>query len=783
MIGFEASRSILEFDKTLEDIAGFCVSDTGRQRLRNSVPISEIDKLREILHQVRDMREIYLAEGGMPICAYTDIRVLLKKIEPEMSFLEVKELQEVQGFLELVTDLHTFHKKLGERFQSLQLITKSLIPLDQVLSQLRFTIEPSGRIYDNASKELKAIRKDIHSVDQDIHQRLERILRNKSEYIQEEYITLREGRLVVPVREFSVSKIPGIVHGQSGSGATYFVEPMPVVELNNEMQKLLAAEHKEIVKILRRLSSNIKAEGEVLVRNLFLLNELDVLQAKARWANEYDCTMPEISPEFYWELKAAKHPILLKMHRETTIPLNLNAGQEFNELIISGPNAGGKTVALKTIGLMQLLFQSGFHIPVAEGTRLPLCERIFAVIGDEQSIEDDLSTFSSHIKALNEVLQDLGDQSLVLIDEIGKGTDPDSGASLSIAFLEQLNRPEIVSIVTTHQNQLKSFAAETEGIQNAAMQFDINNLSPLFLLETGIPGSSYTFEICQRFQFDSSTLNRAKQLLGEESFQLDRLLAQVTEKSRRYQEIANRLSIKESELNSLKNLYDQKTAELKKREKKFEKEAAVRAKELLNNINKEIEAVVREIRESQADKKIVKASREKLEQRKADLNKFFKDEKPASPISIKDLKIGQKVHSRQFGIKGKISKLMAGRKEVEIDREGIKITVPASDLELIGAEGSKISIEQSIGPQPSQNIKNELDLRGLMADEAVREVEAYLDNAVHSEWEEVRLVHGKGTGSLRLAVHKYLSGLKTIKGYRLGKWGEGDTGVTVVQLK
>ncbi len=783
MFGFIKYKNILEYDKVVHSIAKRCISESGNKRLSDASPILNRDYLQKVMQQVHDMRGVYSYDGGFPIWSYADIRVLLKKIEPDESYLDVKDLQKIENILTLLAAIGEFHKKLQNKYPDLQEVTSKIEPINQLLNILKFTIEPSGRIFDNASKELKAIRKEMAVINKDIHQQLDRIMRNKSEHLQEEYITLRDGRLVLPVREFSVNKIPGIVHGQSGTGATYFVEPMAVVDLNNQMQKLLAAEHKEIINILKRISKSIREVGSQLIRNFDILNELDVLQAKARYANEIDCTQPEISKEFYWNIIKARHPILLQKHADDIIPLNVQIGKEFRELIISGPNAGGKTVAIKTIGLLQLLFQSGFHIPVCMGTKMPICNQIFAIIGDEQSIEDDLSTFSSHIQGLNEVIEHLDEHSLVLIDEIGRGTDPEGGAALSISILEHLNREGVVSVVSTHQNQLKNYASETENVENAAMQFDMKNLKPLFILETGIPGSSYTFEICKRFGLDEYILDRASEITGKESYKLDTLLADVVEKSRHYQNMANSLSIRESELNGLIKLYNEKAKVLKNEQRKFAKESAKLAKQQLENINREIETVIREIKESQAEKEVVRRGREMLNQRKKELEALGCETVQQRTIDITKLKTGQKVNSRQFGIKGHISRIFANRNEIEIESEGIKITIPVTDIEVIDEHGKPVKMDMAVYSNPGSNISNELDVRGQLVDEALHDVRSYLDSAILSEWEEVRIIHGKGEGSLRMAIHKYLAGLNTIKGYRLGKWGEGDTGVTVVSIK
>ncbi|MBN2424711.1 MAG: endonuclease MutS2 [Calditrichaceae bacterium] len=787
MKGYEKARTILEFDKILEHIAGKCVSETGRIKILKCSPFTDSELLKKELDYVRDMRDIYQVEGGMPIWNYPDVRIFLNKCEPAESYLEAKDFMEILNFTELVADLIEFHKKLEEKYPLLRELLGRLDAHSRLHSQLKYTFEPSGRIFDNASPELKRIRKEMADLNSEIHIRLDRIMRKNKEYIQEEYLTLRDGRLVLPVREFSVSKVSGIVHGQSSTGATYFVEPMLVVELNNQVQKLYAEEKKEIIKILKRLSRMVQEDSSLFVSNFSLLNTLDSLQARARYANEVGAVEAQINDRFVWELSGAKHPQLLLMHPQATVPLNMEIGSKYRQLIITGPNAGGKTVALKTLGINQLLFQCGFHIPALEGTRMPVCKQIFAVIGDEQSIEQDLSTFSSHVQALNEILTNVTDQSLVLIDEIGSGTEPSGGAALAIAVLEELNRDGIVTLATTHLNQLKVFAAESDYIENAAMQFDREKLAPLFSLETGIPGSSFTFDICRRLGLDENILQRAQVLSGEDIFKLDALLADVAEKSRLYHQLKNDLIIKESQLDGLIKLYEERNKELDKTRKKAEKEALKDARERLTRINKEIEAAIREIKESQGDLKIIKRARERIEVEKTKVLAFSESPVPAGHLKISDIKPGMKVRSIQYDIKGTVNKIFKGKNEVEIQRDGMKMTLPVDGIELVDIQenqhsNSSKSTAESVYSGGS-NIGYELDLRGLTTEEAVQTTAAYIDQALNSFWEEVRLIHGKGSGALRLGIHQYLSGRKDIAGFRLGKWGEGDSGVTVVKIK
>ena len=785
MFGFEKVREPLEFDKILDIVAAKCVTGNGRARVKSVTPAADPVTLQRLLDEVQDMRDVYAVEGGFPIWEFKDIRVLLNKIEPSESYLEVKEFIELQNFLDLVREARQFGEKTEQKYPALQAILKRLISTDRLSQQIQFTIDPAGRIFDNASVELKAIRKEIHQIDNELHIRLERLVKKYQEHLQEEYVTLRDGRFVIPVREFAVNKVPGIVHGQSASGATYFIEPMPVVDLNNQLQKLHAAEKKEEIRILKQLSRLVREFQTALLSNFDLLVELDFLQAKARYANEFDCHAPIINDQFYLELKKAYHPILLKRHPNEVVPLNVHTGLEFNTLVISGPNAGGKTVALKTVGLMQLMFQCGFHIPAGEGSKLPICSQIFSAIGDEQSIENDLSTFSSHVNALKFITENLEDKGLVLIDEIGSGTEPTGGAALAIAVLERLNRPGILTLVTTHQNQIKAFAAETDGIENAAMQFDTKELKPLFALEIGIPGSSYTFEICQRLGLDADIIQRASEIAGKDTFKLDTLLNDVAQKSQQYRQLAQELSIKKSELESLTELYRVRSETLKQNRKKYEKEAKQKAAEFLQNINREIERTIKEIRESQADRTVVKKARERLARLRKQVQEGTEETKPKATLEIKDLKPGQKVRSLTYNFTGRISKIFDSKNAVEIDRDGVKITVGIDEIELLGESGETISPKSKSAPtvSPGMNISNEIDLRGLTVDEALAELDAFLDKAQLSSWQEIRIVHGKGTGALRQAIHQFLSKYKGIKEYRLGRWGEGDTGVTIVTLK
>ncbi len=774
------SDHTLEFDKVLEFISLKCVSELGEIRLKNSQPIDDEHLLKNTLKEVSEAKEVYISEGGIPLWSFDDIRLLLNKIEPLDSYLEIADCQKVQNFLEVSESVSNFFEKKEELSEEIKKYADKIDPLSNILNLIKNTIDPSGTIYDNASPDLKKVRAQIGVVSKQIHTKLERIIRKQTEHIQDDFITLRDGRLVIPVREYSVNKIPGIVHGQSATGQTHYVEPMSVVPLNNEIFELYNQENREVIRILKRLSANFRDNKEALLINQENLVHIDTVQARAQYSIAIDGRAPIINDSFTWNIQSGYHPLLLKKIGKNAIPLSLKIGNDFRMVVITGPNAGGKTVALKTIGLLQLLFQCGFHIPVAEGSMFPLCHQMAAVIGDEQSIENDLSTFSSHIKKLNEIIEQLTNRSLVLVDEIGTGTDPSEGSALAISLLEEFNRDGIVTLVTTHLSELKAFAHKLDQAVNAAMQFDFKSLSPLFKLEIGVPGSSYAFDISQRLGLGEKILQRARNLLGSSHDELESMINDLTKKRQEFDEKLNQLSLKETEMEGLKALYQTRSDDLKKKRKKYESEAVVEAKSILENVNRTIEKVVREIKESQAASDVIKKGRNEIRGLTERINQM--SDIPERPVlSVDSLKLGQLVRSRRFSVTGQITKILKEKKQIEIDATGVKLTLPVSDISF-DEDVKNEMVSEIRADKVSPDVINEIDLRGKIAEDALIELEQYLDHALNSEWHEIRIIHGKGTGVLRSNVHAFLKRNKKIRSYRLGNYGEGDTGVTIIEL-
>jgi DNA mismatch repair protein MutS2 len=771
----------LEYHTILEYISVKCVSESGKNRLQNSEIILDKNRLEHNLKEVSELKELYLIEKKIPLWSFQDIRSMLHKIEPFNSYLEAAECQEVQNLLRISGELDRFFKKQAGKYPLLNQSAIKINPLLNLLKLIENTIDPSGSIYDNASPELKKIRSEIGFLSKQIHIKLERIKKKYSEYLQEEFITLRDGRLVLPVREFSVNKIPGIVHGQSATGQTHYVEPISVVQLNNQMNELYAQEKKEIIRILQRLADNIRENRQSLLTNFEILTHFDLLQAKAQYAINVNGINPIVNEHFSWDIREGYHPLLLKRINKRTVPVSLKIGDDFTIMIISGPNAGGKTVALKTIGLLQLMFQTGFLIPVAEGSKLPVCKKIFTVIGDDQSIENDLSTFSSHITKLNEIIKKASPFSLILIDEIGTGTDPSEGSALAISVLEKLNQEHLITIVTTHHGELKAFAHNTEGVVNAAMKFDLDSLVPKYELEVGIPGSSYAFDISRRLGVSDEILTRAQEILGSAHHDLEEMIGNLSRIKEEYKEKLSDITIRESELDKLYKIYATQAEDITRKKNKYEKEALSEAQKIVATVNKTIEKVIREIRESQAAPDIVKKSRNELKEMAKGIKERMDAGTEKLSLSFNDFSIGQLVTSKRFSITGEIIRLIDEKNELEIESKGLRFIVPVEDVEMITKDVPSNMQKKAVFSTVDQ-VTNEIDLRGMTADEAIIELQRYLDSALLSDWDKLYIIHGKGSGILRKKIHEYLKKNKNIRHFRLGNYGEGDTGVTVIEL-
>lgn len=774
---------LLEFDTVLQKISEFAISTIARERIENLSPFSETALLERELGCVNEIVELLQFNDFFPIETFPDFRQHLKRVEPEGSFLQSDELLMVKRFLAMVRKTITFFAEKEEQYPLLQIIGKQLIALSSLEEKIGDVIDSSGDIKDKASKALLQIRRAIHGKSLNVRKRLKIILSAMISrgYANENDLVMRDGRLVIPMKEAHSRQLKGIVLDQSASGATLFVEPLEVLDINNEINRLKVQEKKEIERLLKMLTNDIRENKTEIRKNLDIVVELDYLLAKGKFALQMNCTPAQINQEGMLELKNARHPILmLRETKEQVVPLSIQLGGNLKTLVITGPNAGGKTVALKTVGLLSLMHQHGLHVPADEGTSIPLFSNVFADIGDRQSIEQDLSTFSSHIMNIHDILKHATENSLILLDEIGSATDPSEGASLASVILKSLTREKCLTIATTHIGALKVFAHEETGMGNGSMVFDQETLRPTYRFQMGIPGSSYAFEIAERLGIPSRMIQEARRLIGDEQGKLDRLILHLEEELQRVNGLLGDAEIKESKLAALVKLYREQIHSIEKESEERKQEILKEAEAVLSEANVIVERTVREIRESQADRESIRLAKEKLKKHKKKI-KTLSSQKKERLVYFPKRKdwVVWKGHKGKGKIISEPDK--AGRVLVEWGH--VKLQVPSRELEPIKNPNEEKRTAGSTQYHIEEEIKQEVDLRGMRADEAIAAVQRYLEDASVNGFSQVRIIHGKGTGALRKEVSRYLKSHPSVRSQRLGHWNEGDTGVTIVELK
>lgn len=777
----------LEFHKILEILQGQLTTPFGPQAL-DSLDFSFDESLIQTrLNETRQMVNLLLTEDYIPLQGFQQINNLLDKIKPENAFLEPRELLQIKDTLQQMGELSRFIRDHGPEAPDLQIYARGIHYHQHVIHEIESKIEVSAEVFDNASPELRKIRIQIRQQQSGLKKILLRMQKKYEQYSQDDIVTLRDGRMVLGIVPSAMNKVNGIVHGTSGSGATVFIEPMETLQVSNEIQNLLMQERTEVIKILRSLTALVREVENDIRFGIENVSYLDLTCAKARMAIKLDGEMPQLSSKPMIRLTNARHPLLLyKMGREQVVPLDIELGKDFSTVVITGPNAGGKTVSMKTMGLLILMTQMGMLIPAAESSRIPVRTRLLVDIGDRQSLEQDLSTFSAHVLRLNEILEAADHDALILMDEMGTGTDPREGASLAIAILRELSQKGILTVATTHHGELKVFAHSEKNVENGSMEFDLNTLQPTYRLKIGVPGSSYAFEIARRYGMPDTIIKQARDIQGEKSDRLESLILDLERKSADLEKERGETSIKLSQAEAMRRLYERQNDELKTHKARLKKEAAAEAQRLLSESNALIENTVREIREQQAESKVVKNARQIIREQQDELAELLADQQPiAADLSLKK---GDTVWIQSLGETGELLDDTNDREKVRVLIGNVKLTVDVSGLRRSKEEQHSVDKPSRSTPGPQidavpETVGPELDLRGLTSDEATEKTDRYLDKARESGWEEVRIVHGKGTGALRKAVNDYLSRDRRIAAKRPGKWGEGDTGVTVVTLR
>ncbi len=790
----ESALHTLEFDRILEKLSSFASSVLGEELALLVRPFYDLKEVELSLEQTTELRDILDYDQAIPIDGIVDIRPSLKKARMVGSFLQPDELAQVSQTLAVVRRLDRFFAARQEKISRLKEITSKFVPLGKIEKEINRCIDTStGGVKDSASPALAAIRKQIERAQASARRKIEALLRDFGSHgmLQENVVTLRNGRLVLVIKEEFRRKVRGLIHDQSASGASLFVEPLETLEDNNRIRELQADEAKEIERILRSLTDLLRESLDVINSNVRLLGELDLVYAKAGLSKALNGNQPELTEENYIQVAKGRHPLLvLRMGEKNVMPLDVELGNKFRTLIISGPNAGGKTVALKTVGLLALMAQSGLHIPALPHSKIGGIKQIFASIGDQQSIENDLSTFSSHLTSLREIAENADSRSLVLIDEIGAGTDPEEGNSLAMALLERLTQSGCLSVVTTHQSALKAFAYRTEGVENGSMEFDLQTLRPTYRFRVGIPGSSYAFEIAQRMGLPTSLIDAARNLIGAQKEKLEGLILELESKIQKYAELSQQADVREREHRGFAQLYQERSEALRRAEKQLKRKAVEEAEEILRQANVTVERTIREIRESQAQREAIQAAKRDLVAQQEKVKKI-KVEELAEPLPAEEeetdvsatIELGDHAKWDKVGSNGTVISEPDKQGRVLLQTSNAKVRVPLKELRKVSKKEARPLGFVNIRVERHEVHKSEVDLRGMRAEEAKEVVDRFLDEAIMAGFKEIRVIHGKGTGSLRKNIGAFLRDHPRVLSTRLGNWNEGGSGVTVVALR
>jgi DNA mismatch repair protein MutS2 len=773
----------LEYGKILGYIAKYCSTEIGKGNVLTTTPFNDIKTADHEGCLVTEAKEIYIRNIPPPLEYLPDLRVVLAQSTIENSVLDSKKILEVLRLAVISRNLSNYLKSNSETSPKIYAISRNLF-VDKVFEHhIQKVITENGEVKENASSQLLSIRKEINGKKDELVKVVNRIVKNLSEQdiVREDYLTLRDGRVVIPVKAEHKRHIRGFIHSESSTGQTVYIEPEQTLELNNEIITLSFAEKREIEKLLRELTKLIGIVSLQLKETLKIVSEIDSIFARAQYSIEVIGSFPTINNQKPLELKDARHPIILKrLSRERAVPLSVRIDQN-KVIIITGPNAGGKTVVLKTLGLISLLLQSGIHIPASPDSNMHFFDNILLDIGDEQSIEDDLSTFSSHLANIRHVLEKADENSLVLLDEIGTGTDPAEGSALAAAVLVTLGKQGAIVFASTHHGSLKIIANELEGFENAAMEFDNINLKPTYLFKQGIPGSSYAFEVAKRIGFTNEFFQLAENYLDTDKHKVENFLIDLETKSKKLEQQLRDANLENERLTGLANLYQKNIDKQNNEKKEIIRKAKDDAEVYLRGVNSKIEKVIKELKESNASSEVIKKSQVLVKTIKEENRNIFKE-----VIDLKEIKthftVGDFVYIKGTETMGEIVELSKDMKKAVINTGKIKMNVP-----LVNIEHSKPVKEKAEDlSNYSYNISSpqiRLDIRGEKSGTAEFEVIKFIDTAYTSGLERVEILHGKGTGALKKMVIDLLKHHDKIKNFYFAPIEFGGEGITIAELK
>ncbi len=791
------SLKTLEFDKILERMASYTDSESVKKKILNITPFSELEKAKKAQRETTEAVITSLKLGGPPVnLSAADVRGAVKRAERN-GVLRAKELIEISRLLYIARRMKAYLGEAAAECETLHGIEAEMITAKSVEDRINSCIISEDEIADDASPELNTIRRKIRGLNGKIRETLNSMIHSQhyKKYLQDAIVTMRSDRFVIPVKSEYKQEVQGIVHDSSATGATLFIEPMSVVNSNNEIRDLRGREQAEIERILAELSALVCDNSHAVFTNYKHISTLDFMFCKAKLSLDMDATEPILNDKGRIALKRARHPLIDK---DKVVANDIYLGGDFDTLVVTGPNTGGKTVTLKTIGLCSLMAAAGLHIPVGERSEAAVFTNVFADIGDEQSIEQSLSTFSSHMVNIVDILRQVDFTSLALFDELGAGTDPTEGAALAISILEFLRARGVKTVATTHYSELKLFALSTDGVENASCEFDVESLQPTYRLLIGVPGKSNAFAISRKLGLDERVINRANDILSDEDVKFEDVITDLEQnrtKARREADDAARLK---RELTELRKEVEKDRIKLKENKSRVMDEARREAKILVMNAKEEANAIIRDlekmrekgIKSGELEEKISKA-RGGFKKREDSLDKAM--EKAAKPKKTyveppKDLKPGTSVKILSMNQEATVLKEPDKNGNVRVQAGIIKMDVHITNLRKIEKSNSKELAEQFARPSRSfaskaKSVSTEVDVRGMNLEEAWMNVEKYLDDCYLAGLSPVNIIHGKGTGILRRGIQENLRRHRYVKSYRNGRFGEGEDGVTVVEIK
>ncbi len=786
----------LEFNKILDILTKYCVTTAGKNLASSLLPSNNKDEVKHSLAETEEAVNLSFRNSFPSIYDFSDINFSLKSLE-NGSTLSCLAILNLNNILKMAFSLKEYFNKhfidINE-YPILSNLFDGLYSNKSIIELVDKSILDENTISDEASVELKAIRRKQKSLEQDIRNKLNSIIHSSSaKYLQDNIITIRNDRFVIPVKEEYRSSIKGFVHDVSNAGSTLFIEPVSIFEMNNKINELKSQEEIEIEKILQKLSYLFAPYCEELKLNASLISRLDFIFAKAKYSRAINGITPKINDEKIINLLSARHPLI---DASSVVPITVALGDKFSNLLITGPNTGGKTVTLKTVGLLCLMACSGLNIPVKENSSIYVFDKIFADIGDDQSILSSLSTFSSHILNIISILNNATSDSLVLIDELGSGTDPIEGANLAISILEQLHSSNILTIVTTHYPELKNYALVTDGFENASVEFDVDKLKPTYKLLIGIPGKSNAFAISKNLGLPNYIIERAKSMMTNEQINIEELLKNIYDQKSIIEQEKAEIDVKLKNISDLERSLKHDNDSLKMQEETIINNAKVKARNILLDAKEDANEIIKELNSVSSNAKDVNLLRNKLNKKISDINVVHnQSDKPkisnSNKLSVNEIIPNTEVFIRSFNKTGIILSRPSKSNEVQVQIGALKMNVSIEDLEKIPSNSS-ISKNTNNTTQlkstfssisKAKSVSTEINVIGYTVEEANFVVDKFLDDASLSKLQTVRIVHGKGTGKLKDGIHRFLKNHPHVKSFRMGTYGEGEMGVTVVTLK